>query len=106
MNRFVEEVFVTEGVPQFTFIQPPNFSDVLIDIRRDGKPVIIEGQSGTGKTTCVKKIIEKLGKESRVNYLTPRHAAHITKILNLPAPPIPLTFLLAHLHPLHHSLHS
>jgi hypothetical protein len=47
MKRFVEEVFVTEGVPQFTFVTPPNFNEILLDVRRLGKPVVIEGQSGT-----------------------------------------------------------
>ncbi|MCW6014164.1 hypothetical protein K1Y38_15030 [Serratia marcescens] len=51
----LEDVFVTEGVPEFTFVRPPNFTALLIDIRRSGKPVIVEGQSGTGKTTTVKK---------------------------------------------------
>jgi hypothetical protein len=39
----VEEVFRTEGVPQFTFLRPPNFNEILVDIRNPGKPVIIEG---------------------------------------------------------------
>lgn len=55
MKALVEEVFVTEGVPEFTFVRPPNFNEILLDIRRAGKPVIIEGQSGTGKTTCVRR---------------------------------------------------
>jgi hypothetical protein len=79
-KRNVEEVFVTEGVPEFTFVQPPNFDDILIDIRRPGKPVIVEGQSGTGKTTCVKKIIEKLGSGANVYYLTARDGADIRRI--------------------------
>lgn len=53
----VEDVFVTEGVPEFTFVEPPNYHDILIDVRKAGKPVIIEGQSGTGKTTAVKRIL-------------------------------------------------
>jgi ABC-type bacteriocin/lantibiotic exporter with double-glycine peptidase domain len=58
MLRLLEEVFVTEGVPEFTFVPPPNYNDILLDVRRPGKPVIIEGQSGTGKTTSIKKILQ------------------------------------------------
>lgn len=54
MKYLVEKVFVTEGIPQFTFIKPPNYNEILLDIRRKGKPVIIEGQSGTGKTCDLK----------------------------------------------------
>lgn len=79
MKRLLEEVFVTEGVPEFTFVPPPNFNDILLDIRRPGKPVVIEGQSGTGKTTCVKKIIEKVG-GTVVQYLTARDGSDASKI--------------------------
>jgi hypothetical protein len=83
MKRLVEEVFATEGVPQYTFVPPPNFNDIYLDVRRVGKPVIIEGQSGTGKTTCIKKIIERLGREVGVSYLTARQAADVTAISQL-----------------------
>ena len=53
----VEEVFVTEGVPAFTFVRPPNYNRILVDVRSAGKPVILEGQSGTGKTTTIRQII-------------------------------------------------
>jgi hypothetical protein len=76
----VEDVFVTEGVPSLTFVQPPNFMAILVDIRRAGKPVIIEGQSGTGKTTTVKQILSELKLEGAVNLLTPREPAHISQI--------------------------
>lgn len=79
MKQLVEEVFVTEGVPQFTFIKPPNFNELLLDIRHPGKPVIVEGQSGTGKTTCVRKILEHLGGEAP-QYLTARSATDVHRI--------------------------
>src|ERR1035437_8661538 len=80
MKQLVEEVFVTEGVPKFTFVSPPNFNEILLDIRHPGKPVIIEGQSGTGKTTCVKKIIEQLGWPKEVHYLTARESGDVNSI--------------------------
>ena len=43
----LEEVFRTEGVPEFTFVAPPNYAEILLDVRRVGKPVVLEGQSGT-----------------------------------------------------------
>ena len=36
MVQLVEEVFVTEGIPQFTFVRPPNFNEILLDIRSPG----------------------------------------------------------------------
>ncbi|MGV3518527.1 TIR domain-containing protein [Luteitalea sp.] len=79
MTQLVEEVFVTEGLPQFTFVKPPNFNEILLDVRHPGKPVIVEGQSGTGKTTCVRKILEQLGGLAP-EYLTARSTSDIHRI--------------------------
>lgn len=68
----LEDVFVTEGVPQFTFVRPPNFSALLVDIRREGKPVIVEGQSGTGKTTTVKQALAEIFPTNAPKILSPR----------------------------------
>ena len=76
----LEEVFVTEGVPEFTFVPPPNFNEILLDIRRPGKPVVIEGQSGTGKTTSVRRVIDGLGDLGSTAYLTARDAADVSRI--------------------------
>lgn len=98
MKRLVEEVFVTEGVPQFTFVAPPNFPEILLDIRRPGKPVIIEGQSGTGKTTCVRKILERLGTGATATYLTARDATHVSAITRLAQAPTTGTFVVDDFH--------
>jgi hypothetical protein len=75
----VEDVFVTEGVPEFTFVEPPNYNEILIDVRKAGKPVIIEGQSGTGKTTAIKRILRQIGSEE-VIYLTARKPEDVERI--------------------------
>jgi hypothetical protein len=76
----VEEVFRTEGVPEFTFVRPPNFNDILVDIRNAGKPVVIEGQSGTGKTTTVRIIIEENLPAAGFEYLSARKPRDMKKI--------------------------
>lgn len=81
MKLLLEEVFVTEGIPQYTFVKPPNYNEILLDIRRKGKPVIIEGQSGTGKTTTAKRIINQLSADIDINYLTARQATDVEKII-------------------------
>ena len=76
----LEEVFRTEGLPEFTFVPPPNYNEILLDVRRPGKPVILEGQSGTGKTTCVRHIVTELDDGKPTEYLTARNAIHISRI--------------------------
>ena len=105
MKRLLEEVFVTEGVPQFTFVPPPNFNDIFLDIRRPGKPVVVEGQSGTGKTTCIKKIIEKAG-SSLVQYFTARDGSDISKIERIVRERLPGTFVIDDFHRLHAELQA
>jgi hypothetical protein len=75
----LEEVFVTEGVPRYTFVEPPNYVDILLDARIPGKPIILEGQSGTGKTTAIKHIIQQLGRYDVV-YLSARQPGDLENI--------------------------
>lgn len=79
----LEDVFRTEGVPEFTFVRPPNFGEILVDIRNPGKPVIIEGQSGTGKTTTVRKIVEEFLPNSGFEYLSARRSKDMARIFEL-----------------------
>lgn len=98
MQLNVEEVFRTEGVPEFTFVQPPNFREILVDVRTVGKPVIIEGQSGTGKTTTVRKILDEAMRDSGFEYLSARKAADMPKILEIAAGTRPGRFVLDDFH--------
>jgi hypothetical protein len=83
MTHRVEEVFRTEGVPEFTFVKPPNYNEILVDIRTEGKPTIIEGQSGTGKTTVAKRIIEHAFPKDGFEYLSARSEADTQTILDI-----------------------
>lgn len=93
----LEEVFTTEGVPEFTFVPPPNYNEILLDVRRPGKPVILEGQSGTGKTTCVRRIIEELAGHS-AEYLSARQAPHVSRIDAIVREQISGTFVIDDFH--------
>jgi hypothetical protein len=94
----LEEVFRTEGVPEFTFVRPPNYGEILVDIRNPGKPVIIEGQSGTGKTTTVRKVIEESLPEAGFEYLSARKSKDIPQILRLAAGEIAGRFIVDDFH--------
>ena len=94
----LEEVFRTEGVPEFTFVAPPNYNEILLDIRRPGKPVILEGQSGTGKTTCVRQILTDLDDGKPTEYLTARNAAHISRIETIARDQTPGRFVIDDFH--------
>jgi hypothetical protein len=94
----LEEVFRTEGLPEFTFVPPPNYNDILLDVRRAGKPVIIEGQSGTGKTTCVRRILADLDDGRPTDYLTARNAIDISRIETITRNQTPGRFVIDDFH--------
>lgn len=80
LKHNLEEVFVTEGIPAFTFVKPPNYNRILLDVRSAGKPVIVEGQSGTGKTTCIRQILTELSDEFNTEYLAAREPVDVSRI--------------------------
>jgi MoxR-like ATPase len=95
----VEEVYRTEGVPEYTFVRPPNFNEILVDIRNPGKPVVIEGQSGTGKTTTVKKVIERASGDGLLcRYLSARKGFEIPEIERIAAGEVVGTFVIDDFH--------
>ena len=100
-KRILENVFVTEGVPEETYVDPPNFNQVLLDIRHPGKPVVVEGPSGTGKTSTVKKVLERLGKTGDGMYLSARKADDVFLIAELAANPSKGVFVIDDFHRLH-----
>lgn len=57
----VEDVFKTSGVPTYTFEEPVEFRELVIALRTSGRGVIVEGPSGIGKTTAVKRALEAHG---------------------------------------------
>jgi hypothetical protein len=56
---------------------------VLVDMRRPGKPVIIEGQSGSGKTCTARKILGQISNRMDYIYLSARTPLDIEKIINI-----------------------
>ncbi|NYF78828.1 hypothetical protein [Granulicella arctica] len=97
-KRFLEQVFRTGGVPEFTFVEPPNFNDIFLDLRTPGKPLIIEGQSGTGKTTCVTKALDRLGAGGDVHTLNARKPEDLIVIRKIISDRMPGTFLIDDFH--------
>ena len=102
----LEEVYRTEGVPEYTFVKPPNYNEIFVDIRTPGKPVIVEGQSGTGKTTTVRKILETLPDGTSYRYLTARRPEDVFEIVNLVRGKTLGSFILDDFHRLDDNLQS
>lgn len=61
MNTILlEDVFCDSGVPQYTFVEPAEYIKTKVALRTRGRGVIVEGPSGIGKTTCIKKALAEI----------------------------------------------
>ncbi|MBX7134225.1 MAG: TIR domain-containing protein [Fimbriimonadaceae bacterium] len=80
----VELVFKTSGVPLYTFVEPREYTDLLLNLRSSGRGLVIEGPSGIGKTTAVETALERLGISDKVTKLSARRPKDVEYIDALP----------------------
>lgn len=80
----LQDVFILSGVPQHTFVQPVEYTRLLVALRTPGRSVVIEGPSGIGKTTAVMKAIVEADLTNRVIPLSARKKEDVAFIHELP----------------------
>lgn len=81
----IDEVFKKSGVPTYTFVPPAEYERVLVALRTPGRCIIVEGPSGIGKTSCVRKAIDENGMAESCLFLSARKNTDIELIKELPA---------------------
>ncbi len=81
----LEEVFKTSGVPTYTFVEPKEYTDLLLNLRSPGRGLVIEGPSGIGKTTAVETAIDRLGMGIAVTKLSARRPNNLEYIAEIPS---------------------
>jgi hypothetical protein len=80
------DVFKSSGVPGITFVEPENFSGLKLSIAQPGRGVVVEGPSGIGKTTAIKKAVDAVKDEGdNVNFetLSARKARDVERLYKL-----------------------
>ncbi|WP_348946517.1 AAA family ATPase [Chitinibacter sp. FCG-7] len=83
-SKKLESVFTLSGVPDFTFVEPQEYTRLFVALRTKGRGIVIEGPSGIGKTTCVLKALERLGLNSEeVSILSARKKKDVQKIQDI-----------------------
>ncbi len=56
----VNDIFRLDGPPSITFVEPPQFPVLKLELRTMGTGLILEGPSKIGKSTAIKKALEAL----------------------------------------------
>lgn len=80
----LETVFKIGGVPTVTFVRPSRWGTLLTNLRTPGRGLVVEGPSGIGKTTAVKRALAELGREKDAQYLSARVPGDVELIELLP----------------------
>src|SRR5690606_9337131 len=76
----LEDVFKLSGMPEFTFVEPAEYTRLFIALRSKGRGVVVEGPSGIGKTTCVLKVLSRLKDANDIRVLSGRKRRDIPEI--------------------------
>jgi len=83
MNPLVEDVFKTSGVPTYTFVEPNEYHQLLINLRTPARGLVVEGPSGIGKTSSVVIALKALNLYNGVTMLSARKQDDLPKIQSL-----------------------
>lgn len=94
----LDEVFKKSGVPTHTFVPPQEYNRVLAALRTPGRCIIVEGPSGIGKTSCIKKALDDLKIAESCIFLSGRKQSDIEFISQLPTMSAVGTVLIDDLH--------
>ncbi|MDR5893156.1 TIR domain-containing protein [Halomonas mongoliensis] len=81
----LDEVFKKSGVPTHTFVPPSEYDRVAVALRTPGRGIIVEGPSGIGKTSCIKRAIDDVGLSDSCLFLSARKQTDADLISELPA---------------------
>jgi hypothetical protein len=81
----VEEVFKRSGLPTYTFVEPAEYGHLKIALRTPGRGVVVEGPSGIGKTTAVRKATQDAGLGDVAQMLSARNPEDIETIKMIPS---------------------
>jgi hypothetical protein len=84
-HPLLEEVFKRSGLPTYTFIEPAEYNHLKVALRTPGRGVVVEGPSGIGKTTAVRKAASEMGLDHLTQMLSGRNPVDREIIADLPS---------------------
>lgn len=83
-SPLLEQVFQISGVPTYTFVEPKEYTKLLVSLRTPGRGVVVEGPSGIGKTSAVETALKAIGVAGTATKLSARKPKDVPYIEALP----------------------
>jgi hypothetical protein len=80
----LQQVFVTNGVPKYTFVKSKEYKQLLVALKTPGRGIVLEGPSGIGKTSAFIGALEEIPEKHKVLTLSARKQEDIKLIEELP----------------------
>jgi Holliday junction resolvasome RuvABC ATP-dependent DNA helicase subunit len=80
----LEDVFKRSGLPTYTFVEPAEYNHLKVALRTPGRGVVVEGPSGIGKTTAVRRATLDVGLSDRAQMLSGRNRKDQEIIAEMP----------------------
>jgi hypothetical protein len=74
------EVFKASGVPGITFVEPDSFGRLKMSVTQPGRGVVIQGPSGVGKTTALRKAAEAVSTAGDLRLLSARRTDDVQQL--------------------------
>ncbi|MFD7658013.1 TIR domain-containing protein [Actinosynnema sp. NPDC059797] len=84
VRRRLSEVFTETGVPTVTFVEPDEFDEFRERLRQPGLGIVLEGPSGIGKTTMLRRAMDLDPDLAGMTVLSARDPRHLDDIAELP----------------------
>jgi len=97
-NVELQDVFKISGIPTHTFVKPSKYNDIIVNLKSPGRALVVEGPSGIGKTTAIKRALEETDSESSSIVLSARKSDDIEYIRLLPTLDKPGTVIIDDFH--------
>ncbi len=83
-KKELQQIFTINGIPKYTFVEPKEYTDLVVALKTPGRGIVIEGPSGIGKTTAAIKAIQNTIGDDDIFLLTPRKKEDLEYIKKLP----------------------
>jgi len=79
----VHEIFRTVGQPGINFVEPEQLSEIRIRLRMMGQGLVVEGPSGVGKTTAVRRALSELAPGTPLIFLSSKRPSDSSRLAGI-----------------------